>query len=140
MAGHVHRRSFVVIFAVALVAIGGVIDTAMGVLVLLSRYQVPADDVLLVSLLGAGTILFGLLSLAVASGIARGSRLSRLLVTAYVIVEVPLHVITIVTTDPWDWTSNIELVLYLALLLVLWIPPGSHHFTSRTPAPDPLAP
>ncbi|MFT4212212.1 MAG: hypothetical protein QM626_10110 [Microbacterium sp.] len=132
------RRPVVVTLAVILVTISGVIDTGMGILILLSRYQVDADDVLTVSLLGAGVILFGLLTLAVASGIARGSRLSRLLVTLYLAVELPLHLITIIATDPWDWSSTLDIVLDLALLALLWVPPGSRHFTSRAPAPDPL--
>ncbi len=45
---------------------------AIGILVLLSRYRVDAAEVLPVSLLGAGVILFGLLTIAVASGVARG--------------------------------------------------------------------
>ena len=64
----------VVTIAVVLVYLTGVVGALIGVLVLLSRYQVDRASVLPVSLLGAGIILFALLTFAVASGLSRGSR------------------------------------------------------------------
>ena len=55
-----------------LVYLSGLASVAIGILILLSRYQVERAEVLPVSLLGAGVILFGLLTIAVASGVARG--------------------------------------------------------------------
>lgn len=134
------RRPIAVTIAVVLVALTGAYNTALGILVLLSRYDVPAEDVLTVSLVGAGIILFGLLTLAVASGIARGSRLSRLLVTVYIAVQLTLHVITIVTSDAWDGLLFVQITLQLALLVVMWTPVGSRYFRSREAAPDPFVP
>jgi hypothetical protein len=134
------HRPIAVTVAVALVALTGAYNVVLGILVLLSRYDVAGEDVLAVSLVGAGIILFGLLTLAVASGIARGSRLSRLLVTVYIAVQLTLHVITIVTSDAWDGLLFVQIALQIALLVVLWTPLGSHYFRSREPAPDPFAP
>lgn len=133
------RRPATVTLAVVLVTVSGLLSAALGILVLLSRYDVDQDDVLTVSLVGAGIILFGLLTLALAAGIGRGSRLSRLLVTIYIALELVLHVVTIAVTDLWDWTSLVDILIDAALLIVLWTPPGSRHFVSREPAPDPMA-
>ena len=133
------RRPAIVTVAVVLVAVSGLLSAGLGILVLLSRYEVDADDVLTVSLVGAGIILFGLLSLAIAAGIGRGSRLSRLLLTIYIALELALYLTMIVVSDIWDWSSMIDILLDLALLVVLWTPPGSRHFVSREPAPDPMA-
>ncbi|WP_159499213.1 hypothetical protein [Microbacterium sp. 18062] len=134
------RRPIVVLLAVILVALNGALNTALGVLLLLSRYDVAADDVLPVSLVGIGIILFGLLTLAIASGIARGSRLSRLLLTVYLAIQLVLHGITIATSDAWDAASIVQIVLQVALVVVVWAPPGSRYFASRAPAPDPYLP
>jgi hypothetical protein len=120
----------VVTIAVAFVYISGLSSALLGTLVLLSRYQADKGAVLPVSLLGAGIILFGLLTLAVASGVARGSRLSRLLVTIYLAIQLPLHVITIVSSDSWDWVATAEIVIELYVLFALWAPPGSRHFVA----------
>ncbi|UIN31413.1 hypothetical protein [Microbacterium binotii] len=140
MNQHHVRRPVAVTLAVVLVSLTGAYNVVLGILVLLSRYDVAAADVLAVSLIGAGIILFGLLTLAVASGIARGSRLSRLLVTVYIGIQLTLHVITIVTSDTWDGLLFVQIALQIALLVVLWTPPGSRYFRSRETAPDPFAP
>lgn len=133
------RRPVVVTVAVVLVAVSGVLSTGLGILVMLARYDVPASDVLTVSLIGAGVILFGLLTLAIAAGIGRGSRLSRLLLTLYLVAGLALAVVTIVTTDSWDWSAAVQIVVDVLLLGVVWLPPGRRYFTSRAPAPDPFA-
>lgn len=132
------RRPLVVTLAVVRVTVSGLLSALLGILILLSRYEVAAEDVLTVSLVGAGIILFGLLTIAVAAGIGRGSRLSRLLVTIYATLELVLYVVAIVMSDAWDWSSIVDIALDLALLVVLWAPPGSRYFVSREPAPDPM--
>ncbi|GAA2009373.1 hypothetical protein GCM10009739_21460 [Microbacterium ulmi] len=114
----------VVTIVVALVYLVGFFDAGIGILVLLSRYRVPDDQVLTVSLLGAGIILFGLLAVAVAGGVAHGSRLSRMLVTIYL----TLHVMTIASEPDWTWWSLATLALEIAVVVVLWTPPATHYF------------
>lgn len=129
-----------VTIAVVLVSLSGGLNTVLGILILLSRYDVADDAVLSTSLIGAAVALFGLLTLAIASGIARGSRLSRLLLTVYLALQLALHVLTIITSDGWDVTAIVQMILAVALLVVAWAPPGSRYFVSRAPAPDPFAP
>jgi hypothetical protein len=125
---------------VVLVTLSGLGNTALGVLMLLSRYDVPADEVLTVSLVGVGVILFGLLTLAVASGLARGSRLSRVLLTLYLAAEFVLHAVVVFASDTWDTTSTVQLAVQAAVLALVWAPPSSRRwFTSRAPATDPYA-
>lgn len=114
--------------AVILVYLSGLASVAIGILVLLSRYHVERAEVLPVSLLGAGVILFGLLTIAIASGVARGRRLARLLLTIYLCIQFVLHVVTIATADTWDWTSMAEVVAYAFIGVALWTPPGSRYF------------
>ncbi|AZS37778.1 hypothetical protein CVS47_02424 [Microbacterium lemovicicum] len=130
------RRPVVVTVAVVLVYLSGILNVIVGTFVLLSRYDVAPDDVLPVSLLGAGLILFGLLTLAVASGLSRGSRLSRILVTLYLVAQLVLHVITIAVADAWDWTEAAQILLELLILAAVWAPPGARFFVRRTAAVD----
>ncbi|MFD4959169.1 hypothetical protein [Microbacterium sp. NPDC058389] len=132
------RRPVIVTIAVVLVYVSAFANVALGVVVLLSRYEVAEADVLRVSLLGAAVILFGLLLIGMASGLARGSRLSRTFATIYLGVLVVLSVMTIVTTDGWDWGSTIDLAIEALILVALWAPPGSRHFVRPTTdaAPD----
>lgn len=120
--------------AVVLIYLSGFASVAIGILVLLSRYRVEAAQVLPVSLLGAGIILFGLLTVAVASGIARGRRLARWLLTAYLAVQLVLHLVTIVTADTWDWTSIVEILIYVFIAVAVWAPPGSRYFATEVEA------
>ncbi|MFE5408592.1 hypothetical protein [Microbacterium sp. NPDC056569] len=122
------RRPVVVTISVVLVYVSAFAAVLLGILVLLSRYEAPRSDVLPVSLLGAGIILFGLLLVAVASGIARGSRLSRLLATGYLAILIVLNAVTIATTDGWDWSTAVQLAIEVLILVALWFPPGSRHF------------
>ncbi len=116
------------IVAVVLLYLSGLSNVAIGILVLLSRYDVSAGDVLPVSLLGAGIILFGLLTVAIGSALARGSRLSRVLVTISLGIQFVLQTITIVMTDDWAWSAAVEILLQVYVLIALWTPPGSRRF------------
>ena len=118
--------------AVVLVYLSGFASVAIGILILLSRYQVERSEVLPVSLLGAAVILFGLLTIAVASGVARGRRFARLLVSIYLVVQFVLHSVTIVSADIWDWTSLAEMAAYVLIAVALWTPPGSRYFRNAS--------
>jgi holin-like protein len=122
------RRPVTVTIAVILVYISGVTTAAMGTLILLSRYRVEPAQVLPVSLLGAAVILFGLLTLAVASGVSRGRRLARLLLTIYIAIQVTLQAVTIISTESWDWSALTEMAVDAFIVIALWAPPGSRYF------------
>lgn len=121
-----------------LVYLSGLTSVAIGILILLSRYQVDTAEVLPVSLLGAGVILFGLLTIAVGSGIARGRPGARLLLSLYLAVQFVLHIVTIVSTDSWDWAAIVELVLYAFIAVAVWTPPGSRYFQPAAASDAPL--
>jgi len=131
-AGTRRRRPVIVTIAVVLVYLSAFANVALGVLVLLSRYEVAEADVLRVSLLGAAIILFGLLLIGMASGLARGSRLSRTFATIYLAVLLVLSVLTIATSDGWDWGSMLDVTIEVLILVALWAPPGSRHFARPT--------
>ncbi|MHC9045030.1 hypothetical protein ACYX8G_10635 [Microbacterium saperdae] len=124
------RRPLVVSIVVVLVVLSGLSNALLGIVVLLSRYRVADAEVLPVSLIGAAVILFGLLTLAVAAAVGRGSRLARLLVTIYLGVQLVLHAVTAATTD-WDGAVLAQAVVEVLLLVALWAPPGSRHFADR---------
>lgn len=118
--------------AVVLIYVSGLSSAAVGTLLLLSRYQVAPDSVLPTSLLGAAVILFGLLTIAVGSGVSRGRRLARVFVSIYLGIQLVLHVITVVTTDTWDWTAIAIIVAELFTAFALWAPPGAGYFRAAT--------
>lgn len=122
------RRPVAVTVAVVLIYLSGLLATAIGILILLSRYEVPANEVLTVSLLGSAVILFGLLTVSAGSSIARGSALARMLVTVYLGLQLVLHIVTIVASDDWDWTGFVQPALMVFILVVLWTPPMSRYF------------
>lgn len=132
------NQPILVRIAVVLVYLSGLTSVAIGILILLSRYQVDRAEVLPVSLLGAGVILFGLLTIAVASGVARGRPGARLLLTAYLAVQFVLHIVTFVSTDSWDWAAIVELVLYAFIAIAVWTPPGSRYFQRAAASDAPL--
>jgi len=132
------RRPLPVTVAVVLVYVGGFANTALGVLVLLARYEVDADDVLPVSLVGAATILLGLLTVAGGSSLARGSRLARNLLTAYLSLLVVLQAIALALTE-LDPTIIVALLAALAVLAAVWIPPTARRYFRRA-VPSSTAP
>lgn len=125
------RRPVAVTVAIVLVYVGGLLNTALGVLVLLSRYDVPADLVLPVSLVGAGAILLGLLTIAGGSALARGSRLARNLLTGYLSVLVALQATAMSLTE-LDPILTVALIAALAVIAALWIPGGARRYFTRT--------
>jgi holin-like protein len=120
-------RPVLVTVVLVFVYLSGLANTGLGLLVLLSRYQVDADAVLGVSLLGSGIILFGLLTLAVASAVGRGSRLARVAVTVYIVAQFALQFATIATTD-WDAATIVPLAVGAFIVIAMWVPPGRRWF------------
>lgn len=126
------KRPVVLTVVLVLAYLSALVDVAVGILVFLSRYDVPDDAVFVVSLLGAATILLGLLQLAVAAGVGRGSHLSRILLTVFIGALFVLDAATITSTvlegGGWDAIGVIDVLVELFILGVLWLPPGSRYF------------
>lgn len=122
------RRPLVVSIAVVFVYITGLLGILVGILVLLTRYEVEgSDNVLAVSLIGAAIILLGLLVIAIASAIARGSRLARVILTVYLAIQIPLQGLAIASAE-WDWIAIIQLAASAFTLVVLWLPLTNRFF------------
>ncbi|WP_294978012.1 HAD-IC family P-type ATPase [uncultured Microbacterium sp.] len=121
-------RPVPVTIAVALVYVGGLANAMFGVLFLLTRYDVPGSLVMSVSLIGAGIILFGLLSVAAAAGLGRGSGLSRLFISVLAVALVGLQLWSLVVDHDWDGWSVAQVVVYAAVLVAVWAPPANRFF------------
>ncbi|MET0724983.1 MAG: hypothetical protein ABWY36_01440 [Leifsonia sp.] len=123
------RRPAIVTIVVVLVYIRAVLDIVAGVVVVLARYGVDREgDVLGVTLLGAGMILFGLFMISVASGVARGSRFSRWLITVLLGLSVLLGALTLAVGDAGGWWTVLDAVIAVAMALVVWVGPGGRYF------------
>ena len=129
------KRPGGVTFAVVLMYIGGIIQIALGVLTIFLRYapDVAADGTTFaVSLTGAGMILFGLFVVALASGVARGSRVSRLSATVVVALGLVLMLADLIVADDGDWSGvAIQGVVVACVVLPLWTGTGRRYFARR---------
>ena len=107
----------------------GLAAAGLGLLVLLDRYDTTSpEEVLVTSLVGAGIALFGLLVVAVAGGLRRGSRFSRWLVTGYLGILAALNLAVTVIDRDWTWSSTGSIVLAVAFIVVLWVRPAAGVF------------
>lgn len=125
---HSVSRPAPVTIAVVLVYLGGLASAMFGILFLLSRYEVPAELILSVSLVGAGIILFGLLSVAAAAGLARGSGLSRLFVSVLAAALIGLQAWSLALAREWSWWAAAQIVVYALVLVALWLPRANRFF------------
>ncbi|MGP3536208.1 HAD-IC family P-type ATPase [Microbacterium sp. RD1] len=107
----------------------GLLTAGLGILVLLDRYGETTDrEILAVSMIGAGITLAGLLLLAVATGLRRGSALSRLIATVELGAILLLDAALWIGLDVSDLGAAITGAFVLALIVLLWTPPGSRTF------------
>jgi cation-transporting ATPase E len=121
------RRPTAVSAAIVLVYVGGLINTALGIVVLLTRYGVPDDLVLPTSLVGAATVLLGLLTVAGGSALSRGSVLARNLLTAYLALLGVLQAVAMILTE-LDPVLTVALVAAVAVIVAIWVPAGSRRW------------
>lgn len=131
------RRPGVVTFVVVLTYIAGLVDLLLGILAIFARYvpEVIADGEgtrLVVTLVGAATVLFGLLTIALASGVARGDRVARWGVTGLLLLSLVLTVVFFVV-NPEQGASGIvtQAVVCAVVILPLWLGRGGRYFAAR---------
>ncbi len=133
----VRRRPGIVTFVVVLVYIVGIADIAIGILTIFLRYlpeTTSAGITLPVTLLGAGMILFGLLQVALASGVARGSRASRLGTTIVLLAGLALDLADLAIGGDGDWSGVVTQLIACVLVIVpLWVGPGRRYFARTAP-------
>jgi len=135
MSGGVRRRPAAVTVAVVLMYLGGIAQICLGIVSIFLRYtaEAAAEGIALaVSLFGAGMILFGLFVIALASGVARGSRASRIGATIVLLLAVVLVVAYAVVAADGDWSAAVvQTVVSVAVVLPLWTGSGRRHFAVR---------
>jgi len=105
----------------------GVLATGFGILVFLGRYD-PDVSASAFSLAGAAIALFGLLVLAVAAGVRRGSGLSRLMLTIFLGLAIALSAVVLVLGDRWDWGAAVTAAVATLIVVLLWTPPVARGF------------
>lgn len=133
------RRPVGVTIAVVLIYVQAVLEIIVGTVLVLARYSVdPASgEVLVVTLLGSAVILFGLFLVAVASGIARGSRFSRGIVTVLLALSLATKILSVVVGIGQSWWTVVDALIAVAILVVMWTGAGRRYFRdSVVPAVD----
>ena len=105
----------------------GVLATGFGILVFLGRYD-PDVSASAFSLAGAAIALFGLLVLAVAAGVRRGSGLSRLMLTIFLGLAIAASIVVLFFGDRWDWGAAVTVAIAAAIIVLLWAPPVGRGF------------
>lgn len=133
--GASRKRPGLVTVAVVVMYAGGLAQIALGILTLFIRYvpDAPTGDIgLLVTLFGAGMILFGLFVIALASGVARGSRAARVSATVIMLLALALAVTDLVIVGDGDWSGvAVQIVSSAVVILPLWTGPGRRYFAPR---------
>ena len=124
-----------VIIVVILVYISGVFDILGGIVAILLRYTSDVESgghQLIVTLLGAAAILLGLLTCAVASGLFRGRRSARLIVTFVLAVSLVIALVQLVTEPT---IAHVLDVLITGLILAaLWFGNAGRYFAVQEKA------
>ena len=133
--GESPKRPGVVTFSVVLMYIGGIAQIILGILTIFLRYTPEAQSggiALPITLLGAGMILFGLLVIGLASGVARGSSAARRGATAVMLLGLAFAVLDLIIAADNDWSAVIsQSVATVAVLVPLWTGRGRRYFETR---------
>jgi cation-transporting ATPase E len=124
------RAASIVVMLIAILAYGGaLLATGLGIVVLLSRYELTdPSEVRFASLTGASLVLLGLLVLSAAAGLRRGSGLSRLMLTVWFSLLFALDVLVVIASDRWDGGSAFAAGVAAVVIVLLWVPPASRSF------------
>jgi hypothetical protein len=142
MIGHMdavvpRRRPGLVTLAVVLIYIAGVVDVLVGIAAIFVRYlpEAEADGLVFpVTVLGAAMIIIGLAIIALASGVARGSRFARGAITILLLLGLVVDIVDLVL-DPDSGPTGLigQAIACVIVALPLWIGPGGRYF-ARTRA------
>ncbi|RFA12488.1 hypothetical protein B7R22_15315 [Subtercola boreus] len=132
------RRPGVVTLVVVLTYVAGLFDVLLGILAIFARYLPDVIDDgegirLVVTLVGAATLLFGLLTIALASGIARGDRVARWCVTGLLLLSFVLTAVYFIAhTGQGPVGMIVQAVISAVVILPLWIGRGGRYFAAST--------
>ena len=135
------RPPVAVLVVVALVYLSGILDIVVGIFTILGRYlpgiEQGGTDQTVVTLIGAARILIGLFTCAMASGLFRGQRSARIIVTVALTISFLIALGDLVT-DPTDLVAKIgDPVLTALIASALWVGGAGRHFARAAPATAP---
>lgn len=132
MTGERSQRPGTVTFAVVLMYMAGIIQILLGILTIFLRYTPDAQSqgvTLPITLLGAGMVLFGLLVIGLASGVARGSSAARQGATAVMLLGLAFAVLDLLVAADGDWSAVIsQSIASIAVVVPLWTGRGRRYF------------
>jgi uncharacterized membrane protein HdeD (DUF308 family) len=126
-----------VIAIVVLTYIVGALGIATGILIILLRYASSVNDLggrTVVTVWGAIAIMIGLFTCAVASGLTRGRRGARLILTVALSISAAAGIVNAVLEQSAGWTTVVSIALILAALVVLWVGRSAKYFDDVTRA------
>ncbi|MBM7794544.1 hypothetical protein [Paenarthrobacter ilicis] len=132
MTGERSQRPGTVTFAVVLMYMAGITQILLGILTIFLRYAPDAQSqgvTLPITLLGAGMVLFGLLVIGLASGVARGSSAARQGATAVMLLGLAFAVLDLLVAADGDWSAVIsQSIASFAVVVPLWTGRGRRYF------------
>ena len=116
-----HRPPPELVVAVVLGSLNGFVQVFAGIALLFARYlpDVEGTERVIVTIIGACTVLLGLFVIAIAAGLTRARRDARVIVTVLLGITIALDVI-ILLASPGLWFVLVDLVLAAAAITVLW--------------------
>lgn len=144
MSAEVERRRTPrrIIVVVVLAYIAGILDILAGIVLILLRYDPVVEEAgeqLLITLLGAATILIGLLTIAMASGLTRARNSARIFVTVLMALSLVASVTDFARDQTSPWRLAIDVAVSVLVILALWVGKGGRFFRrspSASPAPS----
>jgi holin-like protein len=117
------RRPAEVTVIVVLTYVSALVDIVSGLLLILARYLPDLAGTPLrsfVTIGGAVVVLFGFLTIAVASGVARGDRHARLIMTVLLGLAVLVALAAILVDPGALWFQLVNILLSVVVIVVLW--------------------
>jgi uncharacterized membrane protein len=131
------RRPAELTLVVVLTYISAIGSIVFGVLLILARYGVPESDGGVrgfVTIAGAAVVLIGFLTVAIASGIARGDRNARTIATVLLGLSVAASVVSAIV-DPGDlWSQVVNVVISGGAISVMWTGRPARYFARAAAA------
>ncbi len=129
------HRPFEVTIVTALAYGVAYLSIIMGVLMAVARYATDfaADPIgrFYATTIGVVLIVFGFLAISLASGIARGDRVARIVLSALIALNLVLVAWPIVFHAREMGYQWITILVYIVILLVMWTPRSMRFFAKR---------
>ncbi|MES1169849.1 MAG: hypothetical protein ABUL47_04075 [Leifsonia sp.] len=127
------RRPWELTVVVVLCYLQAVLEVVTGIVLIFTRYLPDfSDEVFGVTVLGASTVVLGLLIAAVASGIARGDRFARVALTVLLAIDIVTDAVLALVEHDDIATRVVSIVVDAVMLGVLWgIPRARRWFAPR---------